>query len=131
MSSLFIRADSIITIYDQRNVTPVRNAIRRETNEPDLPTPGTDYSGLDCTALCSDHSVAVPKVGDYSWAGTGLLLARDSGAAWHKLDESMATNGMINFPHFRSILSIVIKVPLLSLGIFQDDDQMIPKITMI
>ena len=37
MSSLFIRADSIITIYDQRNVTPVRNAIRRETNQPDLP----------------------------------------------------------------------------------------------
>ena len=26
MSSLFIRADSIITIYDQLNVTPVRNA---------------------------------------------------------------------------------------------------------
>ena len=40
MSSLFIRADSIITIYDQRNVTPVRNAIRRETNQPDLPTVG-------------------------------------------------------------------------------------------
>ena len=40
MSSLFIRADSIITIYDQRNVTPVRNAIRRETNQPDLPTIG-------------------------------------------------------------------------------------------
>ena len=40
MSSLFIRADSIITIYDQRNVTPVRNAIRRETNQPDLPTYG-------------------------------------------------------------------------------------------
>ena len=38
MSSLFIRADSIITIYDQRNVTPVRNAIRRETNQPDLPS---------------------------------------------------------------------------------------------
>ena len=37
MSSLFIRADSIITIYDQRNVPPVRNAIRRETNQPDLP----------------------------------------------------------------------------------------------
>ena len=32
-----IRADSIITIYDQRNVPPVRNAIRRETNQPDLP----------------------------------------------------------------------------------------------
>ena len=42
MSSLFIRADCIITIYDQRNVPPVRNAIRRETNQPDLPTPGTD-----------------------------------------------------------------------------------------
>ena len=40
MSSLFIRADSIITIYDQQNVTPVRNAIRRETNQPDLPTVG-------------------------------------------------------------------------------------------
>ena len=40
MSSLFIRADSIITIYDQRNVTPVRNAIRRETNQPDLPMHG-------------------------------------------------------------------------------------------
>ena len=38
MASLFIRADSIITIYDQRNVTPVRNAIRRETNQLDLPT---------------------------------------------------------------------------------------------
>ena len=38
MSSLFIRADCIITIYDQRNVPPVRNAIRRETNQPDLPT---------------------------------------------------------------------------------------------
>ena len=35
---LFIRAVSIITIYDQRNVTPVRNAIRRETNQLDLPT---------------------------------------------------------------------------------------------
>ena len=42
MSSLFIRADSIITIYDQRNVTPVRNAIRRETNQPDLPTTSKD-----------------------------------------------------------------------------------------
>ena len=40
MSSLFIRVDSIITIYDQRNVTPVRNAIRRETNQLDLPTKG-------------------------------------------------------------------------------------------
>ena len=38
MSSLFIRADCIITIYDQQNVPPVRNAIRRETNQADLPT---------------------------------------------------------------------------------------------
>ena len=38
MASLFIRAVSIITIYDQRNVTPIRNAIRRETNQLDLPT---------------------------------------------------------------------------------------------
>ena len=27
----------IITIYDQRNMTPIRNAIRRETNQLDLP----------------------------------------------------------------------------------------------
>ena len=45
MASLFIRAVSIIiTIYDQRNVTPIRNAIRRETNQLDLPT-------LNCRSL--------------------------------------------------------------------------------
>ena len=38
MASLFIRAVSIITIYDQRNVAPIRNAIRREANQLDLPT---------------------------------------------------------------------------------------------
>ena len=36
MASLFIRAVSIITIYHQRNVAPIRNAIRRETNQLDL-----------------------------------------------------------------------------------------------
>ena len=34
MSSLFIRADCIITIYDQRNVPPVRNAIRTWWGKP-------------------------------------------------------------------------------------------------
>ena len=38
MASLVIREVSIITIYYQRNVTPIRNAIRRKTNQLDLPT---------------------------------------------------------------------------------------------
>ena len=38
MVSIFIRAVIIITIYDQRNVAPIRNAIRRETDQLDLAT---------------------------------------------------------------------------------------------
>ena len=57
MSSLFIRADSIITIYDQRNVTPVRNAIRRETNQPDLPTLGQHRSGLELSFSRLEYGV--------------------------------------------------------------------------
>ena len=37
MASLIVRVDSIINIYDQFNVTPVPHAIRRETNQLDLP----------------------------------------------------------------------------------------------